>query len=94
MYGLVDDYVCTLKFKIDLNSDGNILQEGESVASTKNLTFENISSTITASEIVNDDDSSAIHNGVSGLMWLFSGKDDNFDPLTVRKITRSEIDYE
>ena len=36
----------------------------------------------------------ALHNGVSGLMWLFSGNDENFDTLSVKKTSTEMIDSE
>ena len=95
MYEYVSDYTCNIKFNVFLNRDGNILQEGETPASQKNFTFGGFTSTITAAETVNDEDSPALHNGISGLMWLFTGSDEgNFDPLSIKKISTEEIDYE
>ena len=98
MYEYADNYTCSVKFSVPMNRDGNICQEGETVAGQKIFTFSGFTSTITAAETVNDaDDTSedkALHNGVSGLVWLFTGRDDNFDPLSVKKITTAEMDYE
>lgn len=94
MYNFSEDYTCTMKVDVNLNRDGNIQQEGEAVAGKKTLTFSGVISTVTAAETVNDDDSPALHNGISGLIWLFTGRDDNFDPLTIKKISKEEIDYE
>lgn len=95
MYEYSDDYTCTLKVSVYLNRDGNILQPGETMAGQKNFTFSGFASSITAAETVNDEDSPALHNGISGLMWLFTGSDEgNFDPLSIKKISTEEIDYE
>lgn len=94
MYNFSEDYTCTMKVDVNLNRDGNIAQDGEIVAGKKTLTFSGVISTVTAAETVNDNDSPALHNGISGLIWLFTGRDDNFDPLTIKKISREEIDYE
>jgi len=83
-----------MKVDVNLNRDGNIQQEGEAVGGKKTLTFSGVISTVTAAETVNDEGSPALHNGISGLMWLFTGRDDNFDPLTIKKISKEEIDYE
>ena len=94
MYNFSEDYTCTMKVDVNLNRDGNIQQEGEMVAGKKTLTFSGVISTVTAAETVNDEGSPALHNGISGLIWLFTGRDDNFDPLTIKKISKEEIDYE
>lgn len=98
MYEYADDYTCTIKFSVPTNRDGNICQVGEVEAGSKNFTFSGFTSTITAAETINDEDDTsadkALHNGVSGLVWLFTGRDDNFDPLSVKKVTTAEIDYE
>lgn len=94
MYEFSEDYTCTIKVGVNINRDGNICQEGDVVTGQKILTFSSINSTVTAAETVNDTDSPALHNGISGLMWLFSGTDDNFDPLTIKKISKAEMDYE
>ena len=94
MYEFSEDYTCTMKVDVNLNRNGNICQAGDTVAGKKTLTFSGINSSVTAAETVNDTDSPALHNGISGLMWLFSGTDDNFDPLTIKKISKAEMDYE
>ena len=94
MYNFSEDYTCTMKVDVNLNRDGNILQPGEMIAGKKTLTFSGVISTVTAAETVNDEGSPALHNGISGLIWLFTGRDDNFDPLTIKKISKEEIDYE
>ena len=98
MYEYISDYTCTMKFNVMMNRDGNILQEGETPASQKHFTFGGFTSTITAAETVNDDEdereNKALHNGISGLMWLFSGNDENFDTLSVKKISTEMIDDE
>lgn len=95
MYEYSDDYTCTLKVGVLLNRDEKILQPGEAVGGQKTFTFGGFASSITAAETVNDEESTALHNGISGLMWLFTGSDENnFDPLTIKKISTEEIDYE
>ena len=87
--GYFRDATCSFKVAIYQNRDGNILQPGETIAGQKNFTFGGFASSIPASEALNDENSSAIHNGVAGLIWLLSGTDENFDTM-VEKIT-SEI---
>lgn len=82
---------CSFKVGIYLNRDGNILQDGETIAGQKNMTFGGFASSIPASEALNDENSSAIHNGVAGLIWLLSGTDQNFDTNIKRTVTE-EID--
>lgn len=94
MYDYAENLTSTIKVSVNKNRDGNIAQEGEVVAGADNFTFKGFASSITAAETVNDEDSPALHNGVAGLVWLFSGTDENFDPLTVEKTTKAEIDYE
>ena len=78
--GYIREETCSFKVKIFLNSDGNILQPGETKVREKTVTFGGFASSIPASEALNDENSSAIHNGVAGLMWLFTGNDEgNFD---------------
>ena len=80
MYEYAEDVISTMKVSVNKNRDGNIQQEGEMVAGVENFTFKGFASSISASETVNDEDSPALHNGVSGLVWLFSGYDEgNFD---------------
>ena len=87
----VAEDTCSFKVGIYYNSSGNIVQGDETPASTKNMTFGGFTSSITAAEAINDDDDSpAIHNGVSGLMWLLSGQDDNFDQV-IRRTFVEEI---
>ena len=76
---------CSLKFDVMLNRDGNIVQPGETVAGKKSVTFGGFKSDITIDETINTEDSTAIHNGMAGLMWLLSGSDENFDELSVKK---------
>lgn len=78
---------CTLKFDVFKNRDGNIAQPGETVAGVKSVTFGGFKSDITIDEAINTEDSTALHNGVAGLMWLLSGTDENFDELSVKKTT-------
>ena len=70
-----------------LNRDGNVAQPGETVAGKKSVTFGGFKSDITIDEAINTEDSTALHNGVAGLMWLFTGTDENFDELSVKKTT-------
>lgn len=78
---------CKLSFDVMLNRDGNIAQPGETVAGVKSVSFSGFKSDITIDEAINTENSSAIHNGVAGLMWLLSGSDENFDELSVKKTT-------
>jgi len=82
---------CSMKFDVFLNRDGNICQEGETVSGKKTLTFSGFDSNISADELINTENSSALHNGVAGLMWLLSGTDENFDTM-VQKITTEVVD--
>ena len=81
------DETCSLKFDVMLNRDGNVAQPGETVAGKKSVTFGGFKSDITIDEAINTEDSTALHNGVAGLMWLLSGTDENFDELSVKKTT-------
>lgn len=85
---------CSLKFDVMLNRNGNILQEGEVVAGKKSISFSGIKSDITIDEAINTENSSALHNGVAGLMWLFSGSDENFDELSIKKTTVEVVEYD
>lgn len=85
---------CSLKVDVMLNRDGNILQEGETVAGKKTVTFHGIKSDITIDDAINTENSSSIHNGVAGLMWLLSGTDQNFDELSIKKTTVEVVDYD
>ena len=78
---------CTLKFDVMTNRDGNVAQPGDTVAGKKSVTFGGFKSDITIDEAINTEDSTALHNGVAGLMWLLSGTDENFDELSVKKTT-------
>ena len=79
---------CSLKFDVYTNSQGNIAQPGETVAGKKTVTFGGFKSDITIDEAINTEDSTALHNGIAGLMWLFTGSDDgNFDELSIKKTT-------
>ena len=89
--GFIAKDTCSFKVGIYQNRDGNILQEGETVAGQKNFTFGGFKSDITATEAINDENSPALHNGVAGLIWLLSGTDENFDTNVVRTLTE-EID--
>lgn len=88
----ISSETCSFKVEIFTNKDGNILQEGEMVAGEKNVTFSGFASSIPASEALNDENSSAIHNGVAGLIWLLSGTDENFDTLITRTLTEEVED--
>ena len=89
MAELLKNPTCKVKVNVYLNRDGNILQPGETIAGQKTVTFSGFDSNITVDELINTENSSALHNGVAGLMWLLSGTDENFDTM-VEKIT-SEI---
>ena len=91
MAELVKDPTCKVIVNVFLNRDGNILQEGETIAGKKTFTFSGFDSNITADELINTENSSALHNGVAGLMWLFSGTDENFDTL-VQKVTTEIVE--
>ena len=89
--GYFRDATCSFKVAIYQNRDGNILQPGETIAGQKTFTFGGFASSIPASEALNDENSSAIHNGVAGLIWLLSGSDENFDTNITRTVTE-EVD--
>ena len=94
MYEYAEDVISTMKVSVNKNRDGNIQQEGEAVAGQENFTFKGFASSISAAETVNDEDSPALHNGIAGLVWLFSGTDENLDPTTVVKTTKEAIENE
>ena len=80
MKDFAENPVCTMKVKVFTNSQGNIIQPGETMTGEKTVTFKGFASSITADEAINTENSPALHNGVSGLMWLFTGNDEgNFD---------------
>ena len=83
---------CSIKFDVMLNRDGYVAQPGETVAGKKTVTFSGIKSDITIDEAINTEDSTALHNGVAGLMWLLSGTDENFDELSVKKTTTEVVE--
>ena len=83
---------CSMKFDVMLNRDGYVAQPGETVAGKKTVTFSGIKSDITIDEAINTEDSTALHNGVAGLMWLLSGTDENFDELSVKKTTTEVVE--
>ena len=93
MKDFVENPTCSIKFDVMLNKDGNIIQEGESVANKKTVTFSGIKSDVTIDDVINTENSEAIHNGVAGLMWLFTGSDEgNFDELSIRKTTTEIVE--
>ena len=94
MYEYAEDVISTMKVSINKNSEGNIQQEGEEKFGEESFTFKGFASSITAAETVNDEDSTALHNGVAGLVWLLSGTDENFNPTTVVKTTKEAIENE
>ena len=94
MYEYAEDVISTMKVSINKNSEGNIQQDGEEKFGEESFTFKGFASSITAAETVNDEDSTALHNGVAGLVWLLSGTDENFDPTTVVKTTKEAIENE
>ena len=84
---------CSMKVDVFTNSQGNIAQPSETVAGKKSVTFSGIKSDITIDETINTEDSTALHNGVAGLMWLFTGSDDgNFDELSIKKTTSEVVE--
>ena len=84
---------CSIKFDVFLNRDGNILQLGEAVAGKKTVTFSGIKSDATIDETINTEDSEALHNGIAGLMWLFTGSDEGiFDELSIKKTTTEVVE--
>ena len=94
MYEYAENVISTMKVKVDKNRDGNIAEAGDIVAGVEQFSFKGFASSITAAETVNDEDSPALHNGISGLVWLFSGTDENFDPISVIKTTKESIENE
>ena len=91
MAELIKNPTSKVKFNVFMNRDGNICQEGETPTSQKTCTFGGFASSITADELINTENSPAVHNGVSALMWLFSGRDDNFDENISRTLIE-EVD--
>ena len=84
---------CSMKFNVFLNRDGNICQEGETPVAQKSVSFSGFKSDITIDEAINTEDSPALHNGIAGLMWLFTGSDDgNFDELSIKKTTTEVVE--
>ena len=93
MKDFVTDPTCNLKFDVFLNRSGNILQPGETISGKKSVNISGIKSDITVDETINTENSSALHNGVAGLMWLFSGTDEeNFDELSIKKTTTEIVE--
>ena len=91
MAELLKNPTCKVKVNVFTNRDGNICQEGETPVGQKNFNFSGFDSNITADELINTENSSAIHNGVAGLMWLLSGTDENFDTM-VEKVTSEVVE--
>ena len=91
MAELVKNPTCKVKVNVFTNRDGNICQPGDDVVGEKTFTFSGFDSNIPADELINTENSSAIHNGVAGLMWLLSGTDENFDTM-VEKITSEVVE--
>ena len=86
---------CSMKFDVMLNRDGNVAQPGETVAGKKTVTFSGIKSDVTIDETINTENSEALHNGIAGLMWLFTGSDEgNFDELSIKKTTTEVVEDE
>ena len=90
----VENLTSTMKVEVYLNSQGFIVESGESVSGTKNVTFSGFSSSISAAEAINDVGSPALHNGVSSLMWLLTGNDDGNFNENVIMIKKEEIEDE
>ncbi len=93
MAELVKNPTSKVKVNVYMNRDGNICQEGDTPVAQKTFTFSGFASSITADELINTENSEALHNGVAGLMWLLSGTDENFDTM-VEKITSEVVDDE
>ncbi|MBR6013726.1 MAG: hypothetical protein IK062_08100 [Selenomonadaceae bacterium] len=84
---------CSIKVDVYTNSQGNIIQPGETVAGKKTFTFSGIKSDVTIDETINTENSTALHNGIAGFMWLFCGTDErNFDELSIKKTTTEVIE--
>jgi len=83
---------CSMKFDVMLNRDGYVAQPGETVAGKKTVTFSGIKSDITIDEAINTENYTALHNGIAGLMWLFTGTDENFDELSIKKTTTEVVE--
>lgn len=80
--------VSSIKVGVYLDENGYILAEGDPAAIQKNVTFHGFASSMTATEAINNSEGSALHNGISGLMWLFSGYDEgNFNENFIRTVT-------
>ena len=93
MKDFVTDPTCNLKFDVYLNRNGNILQHGETISGKKSVNVSGFKSDITIDETINTENSSALHNGVAGLMWLLSGSDEgNFDELSIKKTSTEIVD--
>lgn len=86
--------ISSIKVGVYLDSNGYILKEGETPAGQKSITFHGFASSMPADEAINNENGSALHNGISGLMWLFSGYDEgNFNENFI-KITLEEMENE
>ena len=83
---------CSMKVDVFTNSQGNIAQPSETVAGKKSVTFSGIKSDISIDETINTENSTALHNGAAGLMWLFTGDDENFDELSIKKTTTEIVE--
>lgn len=92
MKDFVESPTCSVRFDVNLNRDGNIAQPGDIVAGKKSVTFSGIKSDVTIDETINTENSTALHNGVAGLMWLLSGSDENFDELSIKKTSTEIVD--
>ena len=88
----VTNPTCSMKVDVFTNSQGNILQDGDTVAGKKTFTFSGIKSDISIDETINTENSTALHNGAAGLMWLFTGDDENFDELSIKKTTTEIVE--
>ena len=89
--GYFREETCAFKVKVFMNSEGNVLQPGETMSGEKQFTFGNFASSLSASEAINDENSPALHNGVAGLVWLLSGSDENFDQ-NIKRTLIEEVD--
>ena len=91
MADLVKNHTCKFKVNVFNNRNENILQDGETIAGQKNFTFSDFDSNIFADELINTENSPALHNCVTVLVWLLSGSDENFD-MMVEKITSEVVE--
>ena len=92
MKDFLESPTCSVKFDIYTNSAGNIIQPGEAAVGKKSVTFSGIKSDATIDETINTENSTALHNGIAGLVWLLTGSDENFDELSIKKTSTEIVD--